>query len=299
MHGYAKAKKYWRLIGETFSIWNDGAASSLGAGVAFFTIFAIAPLFMLVLALAGFFFGEEAARRELFGELSGLIGPTGGQAVQSLLAAADKPRAGVFATAVGLVALFVGASSVFIQLQTSLNAVWNVRLKPGSGVRNFVKNRLLSFAMLLGIGFLLLVSLIVSAVLDGAAKYMSGIVPAHAAFWHALDFLVSLCLFALLFALILKVLPDVTIAWRDAWIGASMTALLFDLGKFLLGFYLGRSTVASAYGAAGSLVVVLLWVYYSVQILLFGAAFTRVWAEKYGTKIKPIRGAEFTDADKK
>lgn len=294
-----KIKNLYRLTVQMIFVWSGGNASSNGAAVAFYTIFAIAPLFILVLAIAGFFFGQEAAQRELFGQLSSLLGKDGGAALQSLLAAANKPKANTLATIVALATLLVGACSVFVQLQDSLNAIWNVRRKPGHGLKTFVKSRLISFAMLLGIGFLLLVSLVLSAALAAAGKFMSGVVPAQAMVWQMADFAISLGLVMLLFAMIFKILPDVKIAWRDVWFGAFITALLFALGKFLIGLYLGRSSLASAYGAAGSLVVVLLWVYYSVQILLFGAAFTRVWAEKFGSQFKPVSGAEFIAKGKK
>ena len=278
------------------SVWIDANASAMGAATAFYTIFAIAPLFVLVLALAGLCFGHETAQRELFGQISGLVGQSAADAIQSVLAAAHRPRAGTFATVLGFVTLFVGATSVFIQLQQSINAIWNVRPK-GSGVRHFIKNRLLSFAALLGIGFLLLVSLIISAALAAVGKWMSGKVSAAEPFWQAVDFVVSLAIITLLFAMIFKILPDVKIRWRDVWIGAFMTALLFTLGKFLIGVYLGRSSVSSAYGAAGSFVVVLLWVYYSVQILLFGAASTRIYANRFGSQIVPSEHAEFVQKE--
>jgi membrane protein len=286
-------RKFYGLVREIVSVWIDGNASSNGAAVAYYTIFAIAPIFIFALALAGFVFGPKAAQRELFGQLSSLVGSAGGEAIQATVAAADRPRASVLATAFALITLFVGAGSVFVQLQSSLNAIWNVRPKPGSGLRHFIKNRLVSFAMLLGIGFLLLVSLVISAALAAAGKFMSQVMPAEEMIWHVADFAVSLCLVTVLFAMIFKILPDARIAWRDVWIGAVITALLFGLGKLLLGFYLGRSTFASAYGAAGSLVVLLIWVYYSVQILLFGAAVARVWANRYGSHVKPVPGAQF------
>jgi membrane protein len=270
----------------------------MGAAVAFYTIFAIAPLFILVLALAGVLFGHEAAQRELFGQIEGLIGTNGSQAIQSILIAANKPKTGLLATIIGFAALFIGASSVFIQLQLSLNAIWNVRLKT-TGVRSFIKHRLLSFAALLGIGFLLLVSLIVSAGLSAAGKWIGGMMPAHEIIWQIVDMAASLGIITLLFAMMFKILPDVIIAWHDVWIGSFVTAVLFTFGKFLLGAYLGRSTLSSAYGAAGSFIVVLLWVYYSAQILLFGAASIRVYANRYGTSIQPAANAEFVVQEKK
>lgn len=288
-----KLKSIYRHVLEVISIWNDANASTMGAAVAFYTTFAIAPLFILVLALAGAVFGHQAAQRELYGEINSLIGSGGSQAIQSILEAANRPKASLFATIIGFTTLFIGASSVFIQLQQSLNAIWNVRATT-SGVRNFFKLRLLSFAALLGIGFLLLVSLIVSAALDAAGRWIGGgATPVSAFTWKVIDFAVSLGIITLLFALIFKVLPDVIIAWRDVWIGSFVTALLFTLGKILLGAYLGRSSVGSAFGAAGSFVVVLLWVYYSTQIVLFGAASIRVYANKYGSHIQPAAHAEF------
>lgn len=292
-----KLKSLYEHIVQAITIWSDANASALGAAVAFYTIFAIAPLFILVLALAGALFGSEAAHRELFGQLQGLIGQNGAEAIQSILTAANKPKANLWATVIGFVTLFIGASSVFIQLQQSLNAIWNVRLK-SSGVRVFIRHRLLSFAALFGIGFLLLVSLIVSAALHAAGKWVSGMNPDHEAFWQIADAVVSLGIVTLLFAMMFKMLPDVIVAWRDVWIGSFVTALLFTAGKFLLGAYLGRNTLSSAYGAAGSFVVVLLWVYYSAQILLFGAASIRVYAREHGSPIHPSTHAEFVVREK-
>lgn len=264
----------------------------MGAAIAYYTIFAIAPLFILVLAIAGLCFGHGAAQGALFDQISGLVGKKGSEALQSLLVAADRPKAGTIATICGLVTLFIGATGVFMQLQDSLNAIWNVRPKPG-GLSHFIRTRILSFATLLGIGFLLLVSLILSAALSAVGKWMNGIIPAQEFVWQIIDFIVSLGLITLLFAMIFKILPDVKIGWKDVWVGAFITALLFTVGKILIGLYLGRSSASSAYGAAGSLIIVLLWVYYSVQILLFGAASTRVYANRYGSHIKPAKSAEF------
>jgi membrane protein len=292
----ARLKSLYDNAYAVVTVWLNANASANGAAVAFYTIFAIAPLFILVLALAGVLFGHEAAKNQLFAEIAKLIGRSGSQSVQSILVAADRPKASLFATVVGLIALFIGASSVFIQLQQALNAIWNVRLK-GTGIRRFLKYRLISFVALLSIGFLLLVSLIISAVLDALGKWMSGIVPAHLFVWEVIDFAASLTIITLLFAMIFKILPDVKIAWRDVWVGSLITALLFTIGKFLLGAYLGRSSLSSAYGAVGSFVVVLLWVYYSAQILLLGAAFVRVYADRHGSRSRPAADAEFTTND--
>jgi len=245
-----------------------------------------------VLAVAGLWFGEEAARRELFIQVSGLVGNEGGEAIQALVSAAHKPKAGAWAAVIGVVVLFVGATGVFVELQDALNHVWGVRRKPGRGLRNIIRDRFLSMALIVGIGFLLLVSLVLSAVLSAFGKFMVGLLPAQEAIWQGINFVISFGVITLLFAMIFKVLPDVKIAWRDVWIGAMITAFLFNLGKFFLGLYLGRSSVTSAYGAAGSLVVVLLWVYYSAQILFFGAKFTQVYSNRHGSTLEPVPGAE-------
>jgi len=264
----------------------------MGAALAFYTLFAIAPLFVIVLAMAGFWFGEQAARRELFSQVSGLIGSEGAEAIQALISAAHKAKTGAWANVMAVVTLFVGATGVFVQLQDALNSVWSVRRVPGRGLRSFIKDRLLSFVFVVGIGFLLLVSLILNAGLSALDKFMVVLVPMHETIWQGLNFVFSFGVITLLFAMIFKVLPDVKIAWRDVWIGAIITALLFNVGKHLFGLYLGRSSVTSAYGAAGSLVIVLLWVYYSAQILFFGAKFTQIYSNRYGSRLEPVPGAE-------
>lgn len=287
------AKTIFLLLKETVGAWSEHRALRLGAALAFYTIFSIAPLFLIVLAIAGFSFGEEAARRQLFDQLNGLVGQQGGEAIQAVVASADKPKAGAWATVVAVFTLFIGATGVFVQLQDALNTIWQVRREPGRGFRRFLKDRLLSFAMVLVIGFLLLVSLVISAGLAALGKFMSGLVPAQAIVWQVLNFLISLGLIGLLFAMIFKVLPDVKIAWREVWMGALLSAILFNLGKFALGLYLGRSSVTSAYGAAGSLVIILLWVYYASQTLFLGAEFTRAYAKRFGRPFKAASGAEF------
>jgi membrane protein len=289
----SKYRDIFSLLKETVSAWSEHKAPRLGAALAFYTVFALAPMFVIVLAIAGLWFGEEAAREQLFDQLYGLIGKEGGEAIQAIVAAANKPKTGVWATLVAVVTLFVGATGVFVQLQDALNTVWNVRRDPGRGLRHFIRDRLLSFAMIVAIGFLLLVSLVVNAMLAALGKFMSGLIPAQEILWQTINFVISLGVITLLFAMIFKVLPDVRIAWHDVWIGAVLTALLFNLGKLVLGLYLGKSTVASAYGAAGSLVIILLWVYYSSQIVFWGAEFTRVYALKFGSHLTPVAGAQF------
>lgn len=272
----SRARHFIGLLKQAAKAWSVHDATRLGAALAFYTIFAIAPLFIIILAIAGMWFGEEAARKQLFEQLSGLVGDKGAEAVQAVVAAADKPAAGVWASIMALGTLFVGATGVFVQLQAALNKIWGVKREEGKGVLRFVKDRLMSFAMILAIGFLLLVSLVVSAGLAAFGKLMSGYLPAEEFIWQTINFLISLGVITVLFALIFKILPDVKIAWRNVWVGALLTALLFNFGKSLLGIYLGRGSFASAYGAAGSLVIILVWVYYSAQILFFGAEFTRL-----------------------
>jgi len=233
-------------------------------------------------------FGQEAAQGEILAQFRSLIGEEGGKAVQEMIQnASAKPETGGFAAAIGLVTLLFGASGVFGQLQTSLNAVWGVEPKPGRGVMGMIKDRVLSFGFILVIGFLLLVSLALTTVLAVAGKWFGGILPFGEAFAHGIEFIVSFGVVTVLFAMIFKYLPDAKVAWRDVWIGAALTALLFTIGKFVLGLYLGKSSVGSSFGAAGSLIVLLLWVYYSSQILFFGAEFTQVYANRFGSQVEP------------
>jgi membrane protein len=269
------------LFKETFRAWSAGKTPRLGASLAYYTIFAIAPLLLLAMSIAGFCFGTARAQRELFEQIYSLVGREGGQAIQSMVvAAANRPQAGLWASIGALVTFGAGATAVFVELQDALNTIWGVTREPGHGARYFIKDRLLSFAMVLGIGFLLLVSLLLNAALAAVGKFATGLLPEEQALLQVLEFLVSLGVISLLFAMIFKFLPDVKIGWGDVWIGAIVTALLFNLGKFLIGYYLGRSTMASIYGAAGSVIILLMWVYYSAQIVFFGAQFTRVHASR-------------------
>jgi membrane protein len=286
-----KPKALFQLLGETVTACLQHNVPRLGAALAYYTLFAIAPLFVIVLAVAAFAFGEQATRRELLGQITGLVGKEGGEAIQAIIAAAHKPKAGVLATGVAIIMLLIGATGVFIELQDALNIIWNVSRKQQYGFRQFIKDRVLSFTLVLGIGFLLLVSLVISATLATVSGFLKDVVPGGTIIWEIINFIISLGVITVLFAMILKMLPNVSITWRDVSVGAFLTACLFNVGKFLLGFYLGRSGVASAYGAAGALVIVLLWVYYSTQILLFGAMFTHLYANRYGSRGKPAATA--------
>ncbi len=276
---------------EVIAEWSSDKASRLAAALAYYTIFSLAPLLIIAIAVAGLFFGEAAAREAVVTQLQSLIGQQGAEAVQQMLANANRPGAGTVALIIGVATLLLGASGVFAQLKGALNTIWDVKPAPGQGIWKTVSDRLLSFGMVLGIAFLLLVSLLVSTVLSTLSGQFEQLLPGADFLWQLLDFVISLGVIALLFAIIYKVLPDVTIAWKDVWVGAGVTALLFTIGKFLIGLYLGRSSVGSTYGAAGSLVVLLVWVYYSAQIVFIGAEFTQVYARRYGSRIRPEEDA--------
>jgi membrane protein len=284
-------KPGFNLIKESFQEWQKDGALDLGAALAFYTVFSLAPLLLVALAVAGLLWDRGQIQGQLIAEIQALMGPQGAQAVQTMLANAGRHGSGVVATVLAVVTILFGATGVFVQLQTALNRVWNVEARPGLGIWSFVKTRLISFGMVLGIGFLLLVSLIVSTAVSAVGKWATGLLPGSEALMQGLTFVVSFAFITLLFAMMYKFLPDVEIGWRDVWIGAVVTALLFTLGKFLIGLYLGKSSVASTYGAAGSLVILLLWIYYSSQILFLGAEFTQVYATHYGSQIKPSKHA--------
>jgi membrane protein len=288
-----KLSDLYDLVKTTYSEWSDAKAPRLGAALAYYSVFSIAPLLILVLAVAGQVFGKDAAELRLAAQIQSTVGPDVAEGVQKLIANAADPGTSWTATIISLVTLLVGAMGLFVQLQDALNTIWRVTPKPGRSLRVIVHDRLLSFGMVLVIGFLLLISLVVSAALSALDWMVPSTLPGSAALWQAFNALASFVFVTALFAMIYKLLPDVKIAWRDVGLGAVVTAVLFTLGKYLLGLYLGRRSVTSAFGAAGSLVIVLLWVYYSSQILLFGAEFTRVVARKYGTHVVPLENAEF------
>ena len=272
------------LIKDSCSAWLDDYAPSMGAALAYYTIFSIAPLLIIVIAVAGLFFGEEAARGEILTQMRGLIGDAGAAAVQSLLQSASAPPKSILATAVGIAVLLLGATTVFAELQDDLDRIWRVPTELRSGLWNLLRQRLLSFGMILGVGFLLLVSLIISAVLSALGDWWGSSFSGWALLLEAANFGVSVAVVTLLFAMIYKILPRLRIAWRDVWIGAGVTALLFTIGKTLIGVYLGKSGIVSTFGAAGSVIVLLVWVYYSAQIFLLGAEFTSLYAYRYGSR---------------
>jgi membrane protein len=277
------------MLKESFKEWKDDDALQLGAALAYYTIFSIAPLLLIVIAVAGLVWGREAAEGQIYRQFDNLVGAQGAAALQTMVGNAAKQgdKSGILATVVAAVTALFGATGVFAQLQNALNKIWNVEPKPDRGILSFVMTRVISFGMILGIGFLLLVSLVVSAGLAAVNSYMSGLIPGAESVFQVIHFVIAFGVVTLLFAMMYRFLPDVKIAWRDVWIGAAITALLFTIGKFLIGLYLGHSSAASVFGAVGSLVVVLLWIYYSTQILFFGAELTQVYARRYGSNIVP------------
>jgi membrane protein len=291
-------KAIFNLLKASVSAWSDDKSPRLGASLSFYTIFAMPPLFMIAIFIASLFFDPTSVRTQMFSQVGGLIGKKSAEAIQTAMAAQYETHKGLVASVIAVVTLIITATGLFIELQDALNTIWRVEAKPGHGVLGFVRIRLLSFAMVVGIGFLLMVSLIVSAALAVATKYIGGFLPSVGIVSEIGSNLVSFAVIMVLFAMIFKVLPDVKIAWRDVWIGAAVTSLLFTAGKFLLGWYLGRSTTITAYGAAGSVVLILLWVYYSAQILFFGAEITKVYATRFGVRPQPSLHAQWVSAPK-
>ncbi|HEX9115410.1 MAG TPA: YihY/virulence factor BrkB family protein [Anaerolineae bacterium] len=280
------------LLKETFEEWGKDKGARLAAALAYYTIFSIAPLLIIIIAVAGLVFGPRAVQGQLVGQIQGVVGKEGATLIQTMLANASKPSAGIIATVIGIVTLLLGASGLFTQLQDSLNTVWEVAPAPGRKIWEVLLNRLMTFVMVLTIGLLMIVSLVVSSALSALGGAMAGLIPVSipVVFWQLVDLVVSFGVMVLLFTLIYKLLPDVRVGWGKVAVGAAFTSLLFTIGKFLIGLYLGHSSAGSAYGAAGSLVVLLLWIYYSSQILFLGAEFTKVYTLSRGAAVEPIHG---------
>ena len=275
------------MIKETAKSWDDDNASRLAAALAYYTLLSITPLIVLSVAVAGLAFGKEAAQGEIVGEIASIVGVQAAEAIEGILAHAEAPAAGIWSTVVGVVVLLLGASGVFNELASALNAIFDVDLKPGQGALGFLRHRLFAFGMVLGVAFLLLVSLILGAALSAVGHFFASYLPGGEFVWQLANFAIGLAITGALFALIFKVVPDVDVAWRDIRVGALVTAGLFSVGKLLLGLYLGKSAATSSYGAAGSLVALVIWVYYSSQVFFFGAEFTKVYARRLGSPIRP------------
>jgi len=273
----------WSLARETVSSWSDDYAASMGAALAYYTMFSIAPLLLIVISLAGLFFGEQAARGEILDQLEGLMGVEGARAVQALLASVNEPKAGILATLFGVGALVIGATTVIGELQNALDRIWRApRRTDQGGIAKWIHTRLTSLGMIMGIGFLLMVSLLASAALAAVQRWFGRWI-ALGGLASAVDFVVSFGFITVAFAMIYKLVPRVRVEWRDVWIGAVVTSLLFTVGKMAIGLYIGRSAVASTFGAAASLVAMVVWVYWSAQIFLLGAEFTWVYARRCGS----------------
>lgn len=280
------------LIKKTFKEWSEDKASRLAAALAYYTVFSIPPLLVVSIGIASLFTERATVENQLIGQAAGLMGTQGAEAIETILESAESPGSGeILPTIIGVVLLLFGASGVFTQLQDAMNTIWNVEADPNRGILDALKERFFSFTMVLVIGFILLVSLFLSTLLTTVGDFVGHFISEAEIILWLLNFIISFAVIAILFALIFKTIPDVDVAWRDVWIGAILTAILFKIGEYALGIYFERSDPTSAFGAAGSIILLLLWVYYSVQILFLGAEFTQVYATEYGSGMRPERGA--------
>jgi membrane protein len=282
----ARIKAIGQLVKQSYANWTEDKGSRMGAALSYYAVFSLAPMLLIAIAIAGLVFGEKAAQGAILREIQGIAGAQAGRAIQAMVEAARKPNAGVLASVLSGITLLMGAAGVFGEIQDALDTMWRTPRPKTSGVKQFVKSRFLSWVTVLGTGFLLLVSMVLSAALTAAQSYMEGMLPMSGVIMHVLELAVSLGIITLLFGMIFKVLPQASVAWSDVWIGAAATAIMFTVGKFLIGLYIGKSVSMSVYGAAGSLVLVIAWVYYSAQILYFGAEFTKAYANQFGSHVK-------------
>jgi membrane protein len=287
-----KGKALWNFLKDIATQWLEDGPFQLAAALSYYTLFSLAPILIIAIAVAGLFFGHEAATNQIVHALQSLVGQESAKAIQEMIQnASSKPKTGIISTVLGIGVLIFGAGGVVGQLQSSLNRIWGVTSKPGRGIWSFMWERFVSLAMVLGVGFLLLVSLVITTILTHLTLYIGSLIGGAAIIAYLLDLVVSFGFVTILFAMIYKFLPDVRIQWKDVWIGAALTSFLFTLGKFLIGLYLGTSGVTSSFGAAGSLITVLLWVYYSALIFFFGAEFTQIYASRYGSGVVPAENA--------
>lgn len=280
-------KNLWILIKRTVKEWSEDRAPRLAAALSYYAIFSLVPLLVIAIGIAGLFFQQEQVQSQVAGQISSVVGADAADTVMGWLDATANRTGGIIATVLGIGALLVGATGFFSQLQSSLNTIWEVEPKPGRGIKGVLRDRLLSFVLILFIGLLLLALLILNAVLSTLGDFVEGLLPGGEILWVVINYAVNLALVVLLFAAIFKVLPDVQIRWRDVWVGAAVTAVLFVIGQILISLYLSFAGVGSAYGAAGTAVIFLLWIYYSAQILFFGAEFTQVYTRRHGEQILP------------
>jgi membrane protein len=277
---FATGRDWVNLLRAATNSWLADRAPSMGAAIAYYTVFSLAPVLIIIIAVAGLVFGKQAAEGALFDQIAALVGKESAGAVQALLRSASGTASGIIATLVGFFALVVAATGVFGEIQAAFNVIWKTKPAKDAGLWKLVKVRLRSLALIVGIGFLLVVSLVLSALLEGFSFYLNEILPGLPFVLNGLNFLLSLAMSTVLFALIFKILPDALVEWRDVWIGAAATALLFTIGRHLISLYIGSSGVSSVYHAAGTLVLLLVWIYYSAQILLFGAEFAKAYSDR-------------------
>lgn len=290
------AKHTGKILKNAFNGFIDDRALKLSAALSYYTIFSLAPLLLLMISLAGVFFGRDAIQGHVFREINGLIGNEAAAQIQDIIKNMELSGKTNFAIAIGAVTLFIGATSVFAEIQDSINIIWKVKVKPKRGWLKLLKDRLLSSSLIVGLGFLLIVSLMVNGVLLALNDLFKSYFPEVTILvFHAINIAVSFAVISLLFGVIFKVLPDVKIGWKDVRMGAFFTACLFMLGRYVIGLYIETTSTGSAYGAAGSLIVILVWVYYTAAILYFGAEFTRAYAEQIGTKIRPASYAVYVE----
>ena len=288
----------WPLLKEAAADWSHDKAPRLGAALAYYTVFSIVPLLVLFIAIIGLVFGQEAAQTTIIDQISTLVGERGAATIKEMIQKADEPATGIVSSSIAVITLLLGAAGFFGQLKDALDTVWGIEPKEGRGIWGYIKDNLLSVVTVFGTGFLLLVSLIISAALAVVGKWFDNLLPLPEVALQGLNVLLSFLIITGLFALIFKVLPDAHIAWPDVWMGAAITSALFTVGKFAIGLYLGKSNVGTGFGAAGSLVIVLVWVYYSAQILLYGAEFTQVYANRMGQRIQPSAEANVVNFKK-
>jgi len=278
-------RRFYDMAKKAVNAWLDDYAPSMGAAIAFYTVFSLAPLVIIVIAVAGFFWGREAVQGQLFEQITAMVGADGAKAVESVVQGAQAPTQGIIATVISIVVLLVGSTTVFAELQSALDRIWEVpAAEKSSGIWNTIRARLLSFGLVLALAFLLIVSLIISAMLSAMGSWAASLLPAWEFLLQAINIVIGLGFTTVLFAMIYRFMPRASVAWRDVWTGAIVTAVLFEIGKFLIGLYVGKASVASSYAAAGSLVVVLIWVYYAAQVFLLGAEFTWVYANEHGSR---------------
>jgi membrane protein len=295
-----KPKDIISLLRDAFKEWGEDKASRLGAALSYYTVFSIGPLLVLVIAIVGFVLGQQAAKGQIVETIRGVVGEDGARLIEQLIKSASEPAAGTIATVIGIITLLLGAAAIFGHLKDSLNAIWGVKVEKGeglAGVLNTIKRNVLTFGMVGATAFLLLVSLVVNAALAALGKLLESRLPGGPLVWQVLNFALMLATITLLFAVVYRLLPDAHIAWSNVWVGSFVTALLFVLGQLVLGFYFGISNPGSAFGAAGALILILVWIYYSAQIFFFGAEITQIYAMKYGTAIRPGAHAQWASEE--